>query len=95
MHVLAGEVVGVFAHVERADENGAGGFQPFDQRRVAARRRAVAIDLGAGERRQAGDVEQILDRERNAGQRTQRLALGAPAVERLRRACGRARRSPP
>ncbi len=50
VHVLAGEVVGVFAHVERADENGAGGFQAFDQRRVAARGRQVAIDLGARER---------------------------------------------
>ena len=38
MHVLAGEVVGVFAHVERADQHGAGGFQPLDQlaSRVAA-----------------------------------------------------------
>ena len=33
--VFAGEVVGVFAHVERADQHGAGGFQPFDQRRIA------------------------------------------------------------
>ena len=35
MDVLAGEVVGVFAHVERADEDGAGGFEPLDQGRVA------------------------------------------------------------
>ena len=83
MHVLAGEVVGVFAHVERADQNRAGGFQAFDQRRVAARGRQVAIDLGARERRQAGDVEQILDRERNAGERTERLALRASAVQHL------------
>ncbi len=38
MHVLAGEVVGVFAHIERADQHGAGGFQPLDQRRIALRR---------------------------------------------------------
>ena len=38
MHVLAGEVVGVFAHVERADQHRAGGFQARDQRRVASRR---------------------------------------------------------
>ena len=34
VHVLAGEVVGVFAHVERADQHGAGRFQPLDQRLV-------------------------------------------------------------
>ena len=39
MHVLAGEVVGVFAHVERADQHRAGRLQPLDQRRVARRRR--------------------------------------------------------
>ena len=39
MHVLAGEVVGVFAHVERADQHGAGRFQPLDQRGVARGRR--------------------------------------------------------
>ena len=33
--VLAGEVVGVFAHVERADQHGAGRLQPRDQRGVA------------------------------------------------------------
>ena len=38
VHVLAGEVVGVFAHVERADQDGAGRFEPLDQRRIARRR---------------------------------------------------------
>ena len=38
VHVLAGEVVGVFAHVERADQHRAGRFQPLDQRGVARRR---------------------------------------------------------
>ena len=37
MDVLAGEVVGVFAHVERADQHGAGGFEPLDQRLRRAR----------------------------------------------------------
>ena len=37
VHVLAGEVVGVLAHVERADQHGAGRLQPRDQRRVARR----------------------------------------------------------
>ena len=39
VHVLAGEVVGVFAHVERADQHRAGRLQPLDQRRVARGRR--------------------------------------------------------
>ena len=39
VHVLAGEVVGVFAHVERADQHRAGRFEPRDQRRVARGRR--------------------------------------------------------
>ena len=38
--VLAGEVVGVLAHVERADQHGAGRLQPRDQRRVAVRQAA-------------------------------------------------------
>ena len=86
MHVLAGEVVGVFAHVERADEDGAGGFEPLDQGGVARRRRRIAVDLRAGERRQAGDVEQVLDRERHAGERAELLAAGARLVDRLRAA---------
>ena len=40
MHVLAGEVVGVFAHVERADQHGAGRFHPLDQRAHRATRGA-------------------------------------------------------
>ena len=47
--VLAGEVVGVFAHVERADQNGAGRFEPLDQRaRRAVAGGSVAVDLRAG-----------------------------------------------
>ena len=35
--VLAGEIVGVFAHVERADQHRAGRFQPLDQGGIARR----------------------------------------------------------
>ena len=45
MDVLAGEVVGVFAHIERAHQDGAGGFEPLDQRRIAHRRRRVRLIL--------------------------------------------------
>ena len=82
--VLAGEVVGVFAHVERADQDGAGRLQPLDQRRIALSRRPIAVDFGAGECRQAGHVEQVLDRERHAGQRRKLLALRPCRIERLR-----------
>jgi hypothetical protein len=35
MHVLAGEIIGVFAHVERADQHGAGRLHALDQRGIA------------------------------------------------------------
>ncbi len=35
--ILAGEIVSVFAHIERADQDGAGGFEPLDQSRVTRR----------------------------------------------------------
>ena len=37
MDVLAGEVIGVFAHVQRAHKDGAGRFKPGDQRAVTLR----------------------------------------------------------
>src|SRR5580658_5469852 len=82
--VFAGEIVGVFTHVERADQDGTGGFQPLDQSGVTGGRRRGAVDLRSGERREAGDVEQVLDRERNAGERSERFAAPARLVERAR-----------
>ena len=83
MHVLAGEVVGVLAHVERADKDGAGRLQARDQRRIGRGERPVAVDLGARQRRQARHVEQVLDGKRHAGERAERLARGARRVYRL------------
>ena len=91
--VLAGEVVGVFAHVERADQHRAGRFEPLDQGGVARRRRAVAIDLRAGQRRQPGDVEQVLDRERHAGERPDAAASARAGVDRLGLGSARAPRT--
>ena len=71
VRVLPGEVVGVFAHVERADQHGAGRFEARHQRRVAPGGRPLAVDLRAGARRQPLDVEQVLDRERRASERTE------------------------
>ena len=42
MDVLAGEVIGVFAHVQRAHQDGAGRFQPGDQGAVTLRGRRMA-----------------------------------------------------
>ena len=74
MQVFAGEVVGVFAHVERADQNGAGRLHPLDQGRIAQRWFEIAVDLGAGAGGKAFDVEQVLHREGNAGQRANAFA---------------------
>jgi hypothetical protein len=45
MRILAGEVVGIFAHVERADHHGACGLQALDQRGIARRWRTITVDL--------------------------------------------------
>ena len=95
VHVLAGEVVGVLAHVERADQHRAGRLEPRDQRGVGRGGRVLAVDLGAGQRRQAGHVEQVLDRERHAGERPERLAARPGGIDRPRlgqRALARHRR---
>ena len=84
--VLAGEVVGVLAHVEAADQDRAGRLELAHQRAVARGLRSIDVDLRAGARRQALDVEQVLDRERHAGQRA---AMGA-GID-LRRALAGAR----
>jgi hypothetical protein len=84
MDVLASKVIGVFAHIERADQHRALRFQLFDQRRVMLRRRQLAVDLGAGTRREARNIEQVLHRERHARQWAQRLAGGMRDIERFR-----------
>jgi hypothetical protein len=81
MPVHAGEVVGVLAHVERADQHGVGCFEATDHDGVARGRRIVAVDLRAGARRQPGDVDQVLDRERHAGERPERRAARALGVD--------------
>jgi hypothetical protein len=43
--VLARKVVGILAHVERADQHGAGRLQALDQRGIARCRREIAVDL--------------------------------------------------
>src|SRR5258705_333428 len=64
VHILAGEVVGVFAHIERADQDRAGNFHALDQGGVARGRLEIAIDLRSGSGREPPHVEQVLYRER-------------------------------
>ena len=95
MFVLAGEIIGVLAHVEPAEENAAGGAHAPDERRIVGGGRVVAIDLRAGAGDDALDIEQVLDRIRHAGERRRLVlrsyslvdcvGLGQRAVER----CGR------
>ncbi len=95
VRVLGREAVGVLVHVERADQDGAGALEAGDERRVDGGGRTLALDLRAGARRQAGDVEQVLDREGHAGerQRVARVVAVARAAGRApRRARARARR---
>jgi len=56
----------------------------LDQGGVTRCRRLIAVDLRTGQSRQSGDIEQILDRERHAGQRPQRFALFARPVDQFR-----------
>ena len=82
MHILAGEIVGVFAHVERADQHGALRLHALDQRGVARRRREIAVDLRSGAGGKTFYVEQVLDRERHAGERPDLLAGGDRGIDR-------------
>ena len=71
--VLAGEIIGVFAHVQRADQNGAGRFEALDQRRITDRRFGVAIDL------RPGDASPGRQRRTNFSPRTARRREERPA----------------
>ena len=82
MHILARKIVGVLAHVERADQHGALRLHALDQRRIARRRRQIAVDLRAGAGGKTFYVEQILDRERHAGERPDLLAGGDGGIDR-------------
>src|SRR5208283_2580770 len=90
--VLAGEVVGVLAHVEGADEDGASALEAPDEGRVGAGGGPLTVDLGSSAGRQASDVEQVLGGEGRADERAQFLAAGARGVDRFR-SRQRARRS--
>ena len=79
--VFSSEIVGVFAHVETADEYGAGRLEPTHKATVAVCRQIVVVDLRTSARDDAGDVDEVLDRKRDAGQWTDIFARGDAGIE--------------
>ena len=82
MRILGGEPVGVFVHVSGADEDGSRLAQRGYGERVTGRRRVVGVNLRPGHGRRARDVEEILRRERHAGQRSGIPSGGDAGVDR-------------
>ena len=80
MGILAGEVIGVFTHVQRAHEDCALRFQIGDQRRVRLGGGMVAVDARAREGDLACDVVEVLHGEEGA---RQRAAILAPRMARI------------
>ena len=80
MRIDADAGKGEFGHVGAADEDRPGGAQPGDDRRVARRRRPVVERLRAGQGGFARDVEEVLDRHRQAGEGRGDIARLAQAV---------------
>ncbi len=79
--VLGGEAVGVLVHVERPDHDRAGGFEAGDQGGVGGRGRIVLLDDRARQGHLALHVVEVLDRHRDAGQRTRIAALAHRFVD--------------
>jgi hypothetical protein len=79
-----------FAHVGAAHQHRAGPPEPRDGGRIGLRGRRAVEHARAGAGHLARDVEQILHRHRDAGERRQHGARGAQPVVR-RRPCARGR----
>ncbi len=73
----------MFIHVEGADQHRAGAMHARQQRRIRSGRRIARIHFGAGQGHQTRDIEQVLHSVGHAGQRRQRLTLGAQCVDRV------------
>ena len=83
MRIDADAGKGELGHVGAANEDGPGRAQPGDDRRVALRRRLVVERLRAGQRALARDIEKVLDRDRQSGERrgdVTRLAQGVLGI---------------
>src|SRR5262249_20757826 len=71
---------GELGHVGAANDDRARAFQPGDYRGVGFGRWQIVERLGAGEGNLTGNVEKILDRYRNAGERRGDIARRAQLV---------------
>src|SRR6185436_182502 len=81
--ILASEIVSVLAHVDGADQNGAGGLQARDEGRVPRRGSVAAVDLGTGHRRQSIDIKKIFHREWHARHWLKPLSLAPCPIDGL------------
>ena len=72
-------------HVGAPDRNESGRAQPRHGRRIALRRPRIPQRDRARRGHVARDIKQILDRDRNSGERRGRRAIGANAVVKIRR----------
>jgi hypothetical protein len=75
MRINADAGIGEFGHVGAADHDKAGPAQPCHHGCIGFRRRGILQCAGAGAGHLPLDVEEILDRDRNAGKR-RRCGLG-------------------
>ncbi len=85
MRIDADAGIGEFGHVGAADHHETGAAQPRYHGRIGFRRRRILQCARAGAGHLPPDVEQILDRDGNAGKRRRRRLDLAQPVHRFRR----------
>ena len=85
MRIDADDGEGEFDHVGLGDDDGACGAQPSHHNRVGGSGRRIGENLGARARGFARDIEQILDADNRAVERTERDARARSCIRRIRR----------
>ena len=91
MRVGAVRAVGEFGHVSAAEDDGTGRAQARNGGRISRRSGCLAQNFRARARDIALNVEKILDRNRDAGERRGHVARGAHRVAGARSGNGRVR----
>lgn len=82
VHVLGGAADRPLGHVELADQHGTRRAHPLPDRRVALRH-ATVEEPRAGGHRHDGHLDVVLERDRDPGQRPQRIAAAGSFLDRL------------
>ncbi len=80
MRIEADRGEGELGHVGLADDHGTGSAQSLDDEGIFLGRDRIAADDGAGKRRFARNVEQVLDRNDLAVERTKARAVPSASV---------------